>query len=133
MTNNYQKYVNLVYLFVAAFASYVILAAAMWLVARLDLEAVVKNVEIISRVGSLVIGGLIFALFYRSEKANIYMNAVMEEFAVRVTWPTPKETAVSTGVVLVTVVIAGICLALFDWVAGSSLKFIWTSAQRWLM
>ncbi len=100
MENQYQKWVNLSYLALAALAGYIVFALAIRLVGVYDLETRVQNVELIVRGLSVGLAGLLFLLLWRNEKGNQFMNEVMVELS-RVTWPTHKETSSATVVVIV--------------------------------
>ncbi|MBI2605265.1 MAG: preprotein translocase subunit SecE [Deltaproteobacteria bacterium] len=89
-----------------------------------DLEAKVKSIEFIIRGGSLLIGGWIFYFLQRNTKVNSFTNEVAVELFTKVTWPTSKETMSATGVVMVTVLLAGVVLAVFDWLWSLALRAI---------
>ena len=57
-------------------------------------------------------------------KVNAFMNEVVVELMTKVSWPTSKDTITATIVVLITVVIAGIVLAFFDW--------LWVLVFKWV-
>jgi preprotein translocase SecE subunit len=115
MDNQYQKWVNICYLAAAALLGYVFFAFGLRIAGAYDLETRVRNIELMIRLGSIVIGALCFFLLYRHEKANQFMNEVVVELS-RVTWPTQKETTSATIVVVVMVVISGMLLGFFDYV-----------------
>ena len=124
MENQYQKWVNLSYLALAALVGYVFFALSFKLIGAYDLEARVRNLEIIVRVGSIVVGGLLFLILYRNEKTNQFMGEVVEELA-RVTWPTQKETSSATFIVIVMVLISGMVLGALD--------YAWTRVMQWIL
>ena len=124
MENQYQKIVTIGYLAVAALATYLCMAAMVKISDAYDLEAKVKSIEFIIRGGSLLIGGGIFYLLLSNTKVNTFTNEVAVELLTKVTWPTSKETMPATGVVIVTVLLAGVVLAIFDWLWSLALRAI---------
>jgi preprotein translocase subunit SecE len=122
-TPQYQKWVNLCYLALAGLVGYVVFAGGLYSVGAYDLEARIRNVDLMVRGVSLVIGALVFFVLYRNEKANQFMNEVVTELA-RVTWPTQKETTNGTVVVIIMVVVSGMILGLFDYIWTALLKMV---------
>lgn len=122
-TTQYQKWVNLSYLAVAGLVLYITFTAGQYAVGAYDLESRVRNVELILRGASIVLGGIVFFVLYRHEQANQFMNEVVTELS-RVTWPTNKETTNSTIVVIIMVVISGMVLGFFDYVWTNLLKMV---------
>src|SRR4051794_25045386 len=113
-TSQYQKWVNLSYLALAGLVIYITFTAGQYAVGAYDLEARVRNVELVLRGVSIVLGGIVFLVLYRNEQANQFMNEVATELA-RVTWPTHKETSNGTIIVIVMVIVSGLVLGLFDY------------------
>jgi preprotein translocase subunit SecE len=124
MDQQHQKFVNISYVVFAALIAYLVLAAAMKLSGVFDLESKIKSVEYIIRGGSIFIGVAIFWALYSNSAANSFMTDVAAELLTKVTWPTQKDTVAATGVVLVTVFIAGLILGLFDWIWAYLIKVI---------
>jgi preprotein translocase subunit SecE len=123
MDSQYQKWVNLSYLAVAALLGYVIFALGLKIGGTYDLEARVRNFELVLRGASLLVGGLLFLILYRNQKSNEFMNDVVAEL-VRVTWPTQKETTSATFIVIVMVLISGVVLGLLDYVLTRLLQMV---------
>jgi preprotein translocase subunit SecE len=123
MESQFQKWVNLSYLAVAALLGYLVLTLASKIVGTYDLETRVHNVELIVQIGSVVCAGILFFILYRNDKANQFMNEVMLELS-RVTWPTTKETTASTFVVIIMVLISGMALGLMDYLWTSLMKLV---------
>ena len=123
MESQFQKWVNLSYLAVAALLGYLVLSLTNKVVGTYDLETRVRNIELIVQIGSVVCAGLLFLILYRNDKANQFMNEVMLELS-RVTWPTTKETSSATFVVIIMVLISGMALGLMDYVWTSLMKLI---------
>ena len=73
-----------------------------------------------SDISGIIVGAGLFIYLLRSQKAASFAEAAFAELA-KVTWPNPKETGLSTGVVSVMVGIATLCILLFDtlwaWIA----------------
>lgn len=130
MENQYQKVVNITYLAFAALISFLALVAMMKLSTSYDLESRVKSIELVIRGLSIVLGAGVFVALYSNSKANTFMNEVAVELLTKVTWPTGKDTISATVVVIVTVVIAGLVLAVFDRAFTAGLQWFWTAAQK---
>src|ERR1700745_3525453 len=115
MESQYQKWVRLSYLAVAALLGFLVLTLANKVVGTYDLETRVRNVELIVQVASIALGAILFLILDRNEHANQFMNEVMEELS-RVTWPATKETSSATFVVIIMVLISGMALGLMDYI-----------------
>ena len=89
MDTRFQKWVTLSYVAVAGLVAYILLSAGIRAVGMFDLETRIRNVELVARVASVVIGLIVFIVLYRHPKVNTYMNEVMVEMS-RVAWPTQK-------------------------------------------
>ena len=119
MESQYQKWVNLSYLAVAALLGYLVFTLADKVVGTYDLETRVRNIELIVQIGSVVCRRHpVLHSCTSNDKANQFMNEVMVELS-RVTWPTQKETTSATIVVIIMVLISGMALGLMD--------YFWTS------
>jgi preprotein translocase SecE subunit len=97
--------------------AYMVLALlTLWVLDKISVAVWSKfaepNTGISTAVAALVSGVIAFAI-YRHEKANRMTREVVAELA-KVTWPSGKETQVSTIVVIVTSVIAAVILGAFD-------------------
>ena len=123
--NQHQKIVNVSYLAFAALVAFILLTGMMKIADTYDFEARIKSIEYVIRGISIALAVGIFAGLYRSPTVNSFMNEVVTELFNKVTWPARRDTMVATGVVMVTVLIAGVVLAVFDW--------LWTIALRWVL
>jgi len=123
MENQHQKWVTLSYLAVAALLAFVTLQLGQKLVGAYDLEARVRNAEMVLRGFSVLAGLVLFVGLYRSEQATQFMTEVVVELS-RVTWPTRKETSAATVMVVVMVVISGLILGFLDYIWALILKWI---------
>ncbi len=123
MESQHQKWVNLSYLALSMVVGYLVFALSAKIVGTYDLEARVRNVELIIRGISIVAAGLLFLLLWRNDRSNQFMNEVVVELS-RVTWPTPKETASATFLVLIMVLISGMVLGLLDYLWTAVIKLI---------
>jgi preprotein translocase subunit SecE len=121
MESQHQKWVTLSYLAVAALFGYVVFSLAGKLVGFYDLEVKFRNISTILRVGSAVLGVLMFFFLTRRDDTNQFMNEVMTELS-RVSWPTQKETTSSTFIVIVMVLVSGTVLGLLDFLWIQVLK-----------
>ncbi len=124
MENQHQKWVNLSFFALAALVGYLFFSLANWVVGSYDLETRVRNLEVIVRVGSMVLTGLTFLILYKHSKANQFMNEVMTELS-RVTWPSQKDTGSATAIVIIMVLISGVVLGLLD--------YAWTRVIQWVL
>ena len=94
------------------------------LVGAYDLEAKVRNAEMILRVVSILAGAILFFVLYRSEQATQFVSEVVVELS-RVTWPTQKETSAATILVVIMVLISGLFLGFLD--------YLWTVILKWII
>ena len=74
------------------------------------LQVVINLIPILAGVASAYIT-------YRIEKVRNYLLEVIAEVK-KVVWPNKKETWGATVVVIIAVIISGIVLGIFDWLAG---------------
>jgi preprotein translocase subunit SecE len=123
METEHQKWVNISYLAVAGLLGYLVFAGAGKIVGAYDLEAQVKNIDLMLRGVSILSGAALFLALYRSEQANQFMNEVVVELT-RVTWPAPKDTRSATWIVIVMVLISGVILGFLDYLWVQLLKGI---------
>jgi preprotein translocase subunit SecE len=123
MESQYKKWVNLSYLAVAVLLGYIVFSLSQRLTSTYDLETHVQNIDLIIRVLSIVAGGILFLILYRNERANEFMSEVVVELS-RVTWPTRRETASATLVVIIMVMISGMVLGFFDYVWTKILQLV---------
>lgn len=115
MENQFQKVIAVSYLAIAALVAFILLTGLMKLSGIYDLESKVKSIEFVIRGLSVLVGGIVFFVLYKHPQVNGYMNEVAVEMFTKVTWPTANETWAATGVVIITVLIAGFVLGLLDW------------------
>jgi preprotein translocase subunit SecE len=123
MENQYQKWVNLSYLALAALVGYLVFAFAHQIAGVYDMETRFKDIDLIIRGVSLVAAALVFFILFRHEQANTFMNEVVTELS-RVTWPTQKETSSATIVVIIMVLISGVVLGFLDYLWTRLLQLI---------
>jgi len=124
METEHQKWVNLSFLAVAILFGYIIFSTSGKIVGAYDLEARVRNVDLILRGISAVAGGILFLVLYKNEQANQFMNEVIVELS-RVTWPTQKDTRSATIVVIIMVLISGVVLGFLD--------YCWVQLLKWIL
>ena len=123
MENRYQKWVNLSYLVLAGLVGFIVFTLSFKLVGTYDLEARIRNIDLMVRGLSIVLAGLVFLLLYRNTQTNQFMNEVVVELS-RVTWPQQKETAQATFIVIIMVLISGAFLGVLDYIWSMVLKSI---------
>lgn len=113
MEQQRQKWVNLSFLALAALVGFLLFSIAFKLVGQFDLEAKVRNVDWIVRIGSIVAAAIVYAVLAKNKQANQFMDEVVLE-VTRVTWPSEKDSARATVVVIIMVLIAGMILGGMD-------------------
>lgn len=123
METQNQKWVNISFIGVAILFSYILFSALLKLSGVFDLEAKVKNFELIARLGSIGIGAAMFLILYKWNAANQFLHEVVDEIS-QVTWPTQKETLSSTWIVIIFVIVMSILLSVIDWVWTSFIQVI---------
>ena len=123
MESQYQKWVNLSYLAVAALLAYVVFLVCTKIVGVYELETRIRSIQLVISIVSVAAGGLVFLLLYKNEQTNQFMNEVVVELS-RVTWPTQKETTSATIVVMIMVIISGMILGFLDYLCTTVLKLI---------
>ncbi len=67
---------------------------------------------------ALVLAVVFYVALKKQEKVNVFGLEVITELS-KITWPTQKETLVSTGVIIVMVAIASVLLFLMDTLWGT--------------
>ena len=114
-TSQHQKWVNLSYLALAMVVGYVFFAVATKLIGTYDLESRlgIHHIELFAQGVSVVVAGIVMFSLWKNDQANQFMNEVMVELS-RVTWPTQRETYVSTMIVIIMVIISGAILGALD-------------------
>ena len=75
----------------------------------------------IPEILAFLIAAAAFIILKRHPKVNEFGLEVISELS-KVTWPTRKETALSTGVIIIMVGIASVLLFLFDTIWGTLTK-----------
>jgi preprotein translocase subunit SecE len=113
MENQRQKYVNIVFASVAILVATVAFVGLAKLAAVYSLESSIKQIDLIIRLGSIVLGAAVGFGLYFNDQSNAFMNEVVLELG-RVTWPTTQDTYKATIMVVVFVLIAGALLGGFD-------------------
>jgi len=123
-SSNHNKAVMIAFGAFSALIAYLVFAALFKLAGVYDVEAKIKNVELVIRLVSIGVGLILFIGLYRNHSANQFMHEAVTELT-RVTWPTNKETFNATIVVLIMVLVTGLILGLMD-------KF-WTLVIQWIL
>ncbi|MGE0614973.1 MAG: preprotein translocase subunit SecE [Bacteriovoracia bacterium] len=125
MENQRQRWVNGSFLTAAALLGYVVFQLATMVAGTYDLEARMQNIDLILRGVGVGVTALCFFILYANDKANQFMNEVVEELS-RVTWPTSNDTSRATVVVIIMVIISGVILggldSLWTWIVKSSFQ-----------
>lgn len=112
----FQKAIAISYLAIAGLVAFILLTGLMKISGIYDLESKIKPIEYVIRGLSVIIGGIVFFVLYKHPQINSFMNEVAVELFTKVTWPSRNETWAGTGIVIVTVLIAGVFLGILDWI-----------------
>lgn len=121
---NERKWVTSSFVVVAALVGFLFSKAFISVATYFDWEGKIPNFELVARIGSVVVGFVVFfALFFNSAVQKFTREVVQE--LDRVTWPTHKETLSSTWVVLVFCLVMGAVLGLLD--------KLWTQVLQWIL
>jgi preprotein translocase SecE subunit len=113
MENQRQKWVNLVFTAAAILVAGVAFIGFSKIAAVYNLESSVKQIDMVIRLGSILLGAAVGFGFYLNDSSNAFMNEVVLEMS-RVTWPTQKETTNATIWVILFVIAAGAFLGALD-------------------
>lgn len=113
MENQRQKWVNLVLTAVAVIVAGVAFIGFSKISAVYSLESNMKQIDLVIRLGSILLGAALGFGLYMNDKSNAFLNEVVLELS-RVTWPTQKETSNATIWVILFVLVAGAVLGALD-------------------
>jgi preprotein translocase SecE subunit len=78
-----------------------------------NLESSLKSIDLVIRLGSIVLGAGLGLGLYLNDASNAFTNEVVLEMT-RVTWPATKESMNATIWVILFVLVAGAVLGAFD-------------------
>ena len=123
METQQKRWVSLSYAAAAVLLGYLVFAGGMYVGGSYDVEARVKNYELVVRGLSFLMGLVLYVSLSRHKQVNQFMGEVVSELS-RVSWPTQRETGYSTLVVIVMVVISGLILGFFDYLWTVLLKSV---------
>jgi preprotein translocase SecE subunit len=113
MENQRQKWVNLVFTAVALVVAAILFVALTKIAAIYNLESSLKSIDLVIRLGSIVLGAGLGLGLYLNDASNAFTNEVVLEMT-RVTWPATKESMNATIWVILFVLVAGAVLGAFD-------------------
>ncbi len=88
-----------------------------------NMESSFKQIDMIIRFGSIVLGAALGFGLYLSDQSNAFMNEVVLEMS-RVTWPSNRDTTNATIWVVLFVLVAGALLGAFDSLFAWIIKMI---------
>ena len=83
-----------------------------------------EPMPVVSTLGSAIFAAIITIRVYKQETVNRLSYEVVGELS-KVTWPSREETQVSTGVVIITSLIAAAILGVFDLVWSTVTDYIY--------
>ncbi len=118
MNAEQRKWVIGAFMAVALLVGFILMQALLKIAGVWDLEARIKSIEMIIRVGSILVGAGVFVGLLKHPVSNQFTTEVVSEL-MRVTWPTPKDTSSATVIVVIMVVVTGIILGSMDVVWAS--------------
>jgi len=124
MENSIQRWVSFSFIACAVLIAFLLDRSFGFVASTWDLETRIRNIELVTRVGSLVVGVAAYMALSRTASIQKYTEEVVTELT-KVTWPASRETFASTGVVIVMVVISAVVLGLLD--------FVWTKLMQWIL
>lgn len=113
MENQRQKWVNIILLVSGLMVAVIAFIGFSKIAAVYNLESSFKQIDLMIRLGSIVLGAALGFGLYLNDQSNAFLNEVVLEMS-RVTWPTQKETTNATIWVILFVLIAGAILGAFD-------------------
>lgn len=113
MDSQRQKIVSLGFVVTAGIVAYIIFSVMLQVVSIYDVEARVKNIDLIVQGSSLLVGAIVFLILQKNDRINQYMHEVVAELS-RVTWPTSVDTYRATIVVIIMVLVSGVVLGGLD-------------------
>jgi len=110
---NQRKWIVISYLGVSILFAWILHALLYKAVGAYDLEARVRNIDLIIQGSSIVLGAILFFILSKHTKINQFMGEAFSELS-RVTWPTVSDTQKATVVVIIMVLFSGVVLGMFD-------------------
>lgn len=123
MENQRQKWVNLIFTGVAILFATVAFVGLSKITAVYNLESSFKQIDLIIRFGSILMGAILGFGLYLNNQSNAFMNEVVLEMS-RVTWPASKETTNATIWVVLFVLVVGALLGAFDSLCAWIIKMV---------
>lgn len=123
MENQRQKWVNLIFTAVGLMFAAVVFVGFTKVAAIYNMESSFKQIDMIIRFGSIVLGAALGFGLYLSDQSNAFMNEVVLEMS-RVTWPSNRDTTNATIWVVLFVLVAGALLGAFDSLFAWIIKMI---------
>lgn len=123
MTND-RKWIYLSYIVAAFIVAWVLNQALLLSVSALRLSnpSLLGTISASALASGLIVG--IFSLwFVRRPKVDAFTGEVMQEMH-KVTWPARKNTVMSTGIVVVVVMIGAFILAVYDWLCSNLIHYL---------
>jgi preprotein translocase subunit SecE len=121
--DNTRKILAISFVTIAIIAGYISAVAYINIAAYFQLMERYQWAVPLQNVIPILIGLVTLFVCYKVTKIREYSLEVINEVK-KVIWPGRKETSSATVVVIVAVIISGLVLGLFDWLAGAFLRLI---------
>jgi preprotein translocase SecE subunit len=123
MENQRQKWANLVYTALGLLVAAIAFVGMTKIAAVYSLESSVKQIDLVIRLGSIIMGAAVGFGLYLNDDSNAFTNEVILEMT-RVTWPSNKDTVNATIWVILFVIAAGALLGASDTLWSWIIKLI---------
>ena len=123
MDKNTRNIFGITMLCAGAIVWYSFKVATDYFVGYFDLAIRYPWLHVVQNVFPVLLGLTTSYLIYRIQKIRDYLLEVISEVK-KVVWPSRKETWGATVIVIIAVLISGVVLGIFDWLAGLFMNFI---------
>jgi preprotein translocase SecE subunit len=118
---NNQSIVNFAFVCLGFLAYFVVMVIFEMLAETFGPVARVRNIEAVRHGVPVVAGLLTFLALFLNKKVEVFADECVIELR-RVVWPSQRDTTMMTIVCCVMVLLSGVALGLFDFVANQLMK-----------
>ncbi|MCC7405873.1 MAG: preprotein translocase subunit SecE [Bdellovibrionales bacterium] len=123
MENDNRKFITISFLAMGAVAAIVVNVLLDSLAATFGPVARVRSMDLVAHGLPIAVGVVTFALLQFNSKVLLWADEVMVEVR-KVVWPTRRDTSAMTMVVCVMLIVSGVFLGIFDFVARNVIKMV---------
>jgi preprotein translocase subunit SecE len=123
MENDNRKFITMSFLAVGVVAAIVVNVLLDSLAATFGPVARVRSMDLVAHGLPIAVGVVTFVLLQFNAKVLVWADEVMVEVR-KVVWPTRRDTSAMTMVVCVMLIISGVFLGIFDFVARNVIKMV---------